>query len=165
MPVTKKVVKTKASAKPKAKASASKKLPVPKIEEAKKPRKARKAKSSFTEMLKKQSELDVIKKAAKAELKKDYDAKIKEADDINTQYKKLFDEDIKSAPSKGGNKKGSAKNKKLTLDQVQSFIDQFNEGGKISIPGKNAITIARIKEAYNKSSAKDAESVLEVLSK
>jgi hypothetical protein len=51
------------------------------------------------------------------------------------------------------------------LDQVQSFIDQFNEGGKISIPGKNAITIARIKDAYNKSSAKDAESILEVLSK
>jgi hypothetical protein len=169
MAAVKKVVKAKATvakAKPKAKTSVSKKQPVAKVEEVKKPRKTRKAKSSFDELLKKQSELNVIKKAAKIELKKDYDAKMKEADDIKNQYKDLFDEDIKSAPSKSnGAKQGSAKNKKLTLDQVQSFIDQFNEGGKITITGKNAITVARIKEAYDKSLAKDAESVLQVLNK
>ena len=148
---TKKVVEKKVVAKkPVAKKPAAKK-PVAKVPSAKpvaeqvvKARKTRKAKvsgSSYEIMLKKQAELDAYKKQAKIELKKQYDEKLKEAHELKAHYQKLFAENIDSAPkgrSVGAGKVGRS-SRGYTLDQVQSFLDQKNAGGKIKINGKTQL--------------------------
>jgi hypothetical protein len=146
------------------------KIPAPKPEEEKviktrKPRKVKVAGSSYEIMLKKQAELDAYKKQAKIELKKQYDEKLKEGDELKAHYQKLFGESIGSAPKaqKGGAKKAGKPSRGFTLEQIESFLSQKDAGGKIKIEGKNATGVARIKAAYDKSSDKDAESILEII--
>jgi hypothetical protein len=178
------VVKAKPVAKAKAKAKVAR--PAPKAEEkkpevkapiAEKPAKktrsySRKPKGSlvaYENLLKHEAELEKARKAAKTELKGEYEKFLKEADEVKTKYQKLFNESISSAPKDKANVKakptGAKKNgwKSFSLDQVQSFIDQTSEGTKVKIPGKNAIGVKKIQEAYDKATNKDAESVLELL--
>lgn len=182
MPDEKKVAKPKTPAKPKvaitkqvAKGKVAKatpkavaKKPVAASPVAVKVRRIRgpnkKAKGSFAELQKIQAQYEEAKKGAKADLKKQYDRLIKEAEAIRVQYKGLFSESIESIPRarQAGSKKKTA-GKGFTLDQIQSFIDQTSEGKTVKIPGKNAISIAKIKAAYDKSKNKDAESVHEML--
>lgn len=172
-----KVIKAKPAtvAKPKVKVVKAAK-PAPKALEAKAPvevkvKKARgpnkKAKGSlaaYENLLKHEAELEKARKAAKSELKGEYDNFLKEADEIKVKYQKLFNESIGSAPKAKGKSAGAKKTKSgYTLDQVQAYIDQFASGGKIKIPGKNATGIKRIKDAFDKAKDKDAESMLELL--
>jgi len=148
------------------------KVPSPKPEEEKavkvrKPRKVKAAGSSYEIMLKKQAELDAYKKQAKIEIKKQYDEKLKEGEELKAHYQKLFGESIGSAPKaqKGGAQKAGKPSRGFTLEQIESFLSQKDAGGKIKIEGKNATGVARIKAAYDKSSEKDAESILEIINK
>jgi|SRR5208282_3218237 len=67
--------------------------------------------------------------------------------------------EIKKVPSK------RAEPKPITIDEVQAFITQHNEGKAIDLPGRTANTIAKIHDAYNQVSFKDADSVFKLLSK
>ena len=120
---------------------------------------------AYENLLKHEAGLEKARKAAKAELKSEYDGFIKQADEIKVKYQKLFNENIGSAPKAKGKTTGAKKNgwKTFTLDQVQTFIDQTNNGEKIKIPGKNAIGVKKIQAAYDKAKNKDAETVLELL--
>jgi histone H1/5 len=168
--------KPKVAAKPKAKAPSK---PAPKVQTKKPVAKApvaikkakktraytKKPKGTFADLIKKQAELEEIKKGAKADLKKQYENHLKEAEKVKVQYKELFAENL-DAPSKARAKAtGKKKNgwKTFTLDQVQSFIDQTTEGKPVKIPGKNAIGVKKIQAAYDKAKNKDAESVLALL--
>lgn len=179
-----KVAKPKvAEAKPVAKPNSKRKIvkaspkPAAKVPVAKAPivgEKARKVRSytrkpkgslaAFENLLKHEAELEKARKAAKAELKGEYDKFLKEADEVKAKYQKLFNESISSAP-KAKKPTVARKNGKrsFSLGQVQSFIDQTAKGVKIKIPGKNAIGIKKIKDAYDRATDKDAESVLELL--
>lgn len=175
-----KVVKAKPAAKTKPKAKLVKASPKsgPKVIEAKAPlvekavkkarsytRKPKGSLGAYENLLKHEAELERARKAAKAELKGEYDKFLKEADEVKSKYQKLFNESISSAP-KAKAQPARAKNngrRSFSLDQIQSFIDQTAEGAKVKIPGKNAIGIKKIKEAFDKSTNKDAESVLELL--
>jgi hypothetical protein len=180
-PAKPKVVKAKPAAKPKTKvvkaapkAKVAEKSPDVKAPVPAKVRKTRgankKAKGSlvaYENLLKHEAELEKARKAAKSELKSEYDGFLKQADEIKAKYQKLFGESIGSIPKTKGKKKisGAKKNgwKTFTLDQVQSFIDQTNEGKPVKIAGKNSIGVAKIRAAYDKAKVKDAESVLELL--
>jgi hypothetical protein len=129
---------------------------------------------SFSELLKKQAEIEAIKKRAKTELKELYEDKLKEADAIKKQYSELFREQIESAPAKRGRKvaakvsgeKPKAKSRGFTVEQVGSFIQQKESGldvAKIKIAGKNITGVKRIDAAYEKANEKDAKSVLQLL--
>jgi len=169
-PAKPKVEKAKAISKPKAKIApkvAVKKPEVKATTVALKVRKVRgpnkKAKGSFAELQKIQAQFEEAKKGAKADLKKQYDRLIKEADAIKVQYKELFNEGIESAQRAKGTGTKKTAGKGFTLDQIQTFIDLTEEGKPVKIPGKNAISIAKIKAAYEKSKDKDAESLHELL--
>ncbi|MGO8736114.1 MAG: hypothetical protein ACLQVM_25345 [Terriglobia bacterium] len=58
-----------------------------------------------------------------------------------------------------------ARPKAYTLDEVRSFINQHREGKGIKLPGRTAEDIGTIHDAYNQSTYKYAESVLELLKK
>jgi hypothetical protein len=133
-----KIVKAKPAAKPKAKAtskSAAKpvvfKAPEVKAPVAKKTRAyTRKPKGSFADLIKKQAELEEIKKGAKADLRKQYENHLKEADKVKAQYQELFHELLlASVKGKSVVPRKSAKGG-YTLDQVQAYIDQSSNGGK-----------------------------------
>jgi len=161
-----KLVKAKPASKPKAKAAPKAGATKPetaimKVRKARGPNK--KTKGSFAELQKIQAQYEEAKKGAKSELKHQYDGLVKEAEKIKAQYKELFNESIESAPKEKGKASKKATGKGFTLDQIQSFIDQTSEGKAVRIPGKNAISIAKIKAAYDKSKDKDAESVHEML--
>ena len=167
---TKKTANTIKSKKPVKKPAAPKKAPAvkPVVAEAK-VRKPRKPKSdlgsSFEIMLKKQAELDAYKKQAKIDLKKQYDDKLKEAEALKAQYEKLFGEKL-DAPAKVQKVRAKrAPAKGFTLSQVESYLEQLAAGGKIKIAGKNAKTVAKMKDAYDKATTKDAKSILELLNK
>ena len=158
-----KVAKAKPAAKPKAKATPKPEPKTPVVKapvevEVKKARgpnkKAKGSLAAYENLLKHEAELEKARKAAKSELKGEYDNFLKQADEIKAKYQKLFNEGIGSAPKPKGKSAGAKKTKSgYTLDQVQAYIDQFTGGGKIKIPGKNATGIKRIKDAFDK--AKD----------
>jgi hypothetical protein len=166
-----KTAKTKVAAKkpaPKAKAKVEVKKPEAKVVKQRRPRKVKDALSNYATLLKKQAEIEAIKRQAKAELKKHYDSKIREADAIRAQYKELFGEAMDSTPRiarKGKVRKGAVKARGYTLSQVQSYLDQRDSGKAIKVEGKNATGIKRIKEAYEKADPKDAKTILAILSK
>ena len=128
----------------------------------------RKAQGAFADLLKKQAELEEIKKHAKAELKKQYESSLQEADNIKAQYKELFNEGIESAPKVQGErtKKSTGKVvglKPFSLKEVEDFIAQKKAGGNIKIPGRRPKSIARMEAAYKQS--EEAEEILKILSK
>jgi hypothetical protein len=161
-PVAKKPVVTK---KPATKKPIVKKEPTIKSE-PKKTRKPRLVDPSFADLIKKEADFEKAKKKAKIDLQKKYNQKLSETVDIAMKYKELFgetlDTSIKAKGKSSSTKKGTRKSG-FTLDQVQTFIDQTSEGKPVKIPGKNAIGVKKIKEAYDKAKDKDAESVLELL--
>lgn len=164
-------------AKPKASIKAPKAVKAAKgpIQEAIAPVKVRKlrgpnkAKGTFADLLKKQAELEKIKKGAKAELKKHYDGLLKEADSIKSQYKGLFNEAIESAPAVRGVRAKKATGKVLglkpfSLKEVEAFVGQKRHGiANIKIQGRRPKSISRIEDAYRHS--EDAEEILELLNK
>jgi hypothetical protein len=155
----------------------SRAVETPKAEEPTvKVRKPRKAKvGSFAELVKKQAEIEAIKKRAKTELKELYEDKLKEADAIKRQYSELFREQIESAPANKRGRKAAAKasggkpqvrSRGFTVEQVESFIQQKESGlnvAKIKVAGKNITGVKRIDAAYEKADEKDAESVFQSL--
>jgi len=165
-------VKTGFTAKPKAKIVKPAAKPAAKAPEVKAPvaRKTRaytrRAKGSFAELLKKQGELEAIKKGAKADLKKQYDSLVKEADSIKAQYKGLFNESIESAP-----KVRDARAKKATgkvvglrpfsLSEIKEFVKQKKQGRAVKISGRRPKSIARMEDAYRHS--EDAKDILKML--
>jgi hypothetical protein len=178
MPEAKKASKAKSAAQPKVKVA----KPAPKAEVKKHatklpalPKKAkktrmytRKPRGTFADLLKKQAELEEIKKGAKADLKKQFDAYLKEADKVNAQYKELFGESIESAPKTKGarGRKGAGKIpglKPFSLQEVEAFIDQKKSGVEIKVPGRRPKSIARMEEAYKQSD--EAEGMLTILNK
>jgi ABC-type sugar transport system ATPase subunit len=133
---------------------------------AKKARGPNKAKGSFADLLKIQSQYEAAKKGAKADLKKQYDSLVKEAESIKLQYKGLFNESIESASKSRGTgvKKTSGKIpglKPFTLKEVEDFVDQKKEGVTIKIQGRRPKSIARMEDAYRHS--EDAEEILKIL--
>jgi len=168
-PAKPKVAKAKPAPKSKAKVAkapakkaAAKKLEIaaPAIAKTRKTRGSnKKAKGSFADLQKIQAQYEEAKKGAKADLKKHYEDLKKESEKIRAQYKELFNEAIESAPRTKGSVAKKSSGKGFTLDQVQSYIDQLATGGKIKIPGKNAIGVGRIRAAYDRARNKDAESV------
>jgi hypothetical protein len=156
--------------------------PPPKAEKSAKayqPRKAASGLASYADLLKKQAELETIKKQAKAELRKAYEDKVKEAEDIKKQYAELFAESIGAQPKAAkarpagakprAAKRGAAKRGAIapyTAVEIGSFIEQKEEGvdlPKIKIAGRRIKSIKKIDEAYEKSEAKDVDSVLKLL--
>jgi hypothetical protein len=125
-----------------------------------------KAKGSYADLLKIQSQYEEAKKGAKADLKKQYDSHIKEAESLKAQYKSLFNESIESAPKTRGprTQKSSGKTpglKPFTLKEVEDFVDQKKEGVTIKIQGRRPKSIARMEDAYRHS--EDAEAILKML--
>jgi hypothetical protein len=155
-------------AKPKAvkKVTPETKAKTPKATRARKPKSAL---SSYANLLKKENELEAIRKLAKNELRKEYDGFLKKADAVKEQYKELFHEAIESAPRKirrvGGRKSTGKAKRGYTLEQIESYLSQKDSGRKIKIEGKNVTGVARIKAAYEKSPSKDAKSILELINK
>jgi hypothetical protein len=139
----------------------------PKPVKVRKTRKSKDSLSSYANLLKKQKELVEAKKLAQTELRQKFDEYMKESDKVKEQYKKLFGETIESAPKgrKVAAKKATGRARGFSLDQIESFLNQVDNGGKIKIEGKNATGIARIKAAYEKSPDKGAESILAFLNK
>jgi hypothetical protein len=177
-----KVVKTKPastvkngfSAKPKADIAKAPKVAKPVVKatvevKVKKTRGPRKAKGTFADLLKKQAELEEIKKGAKVELKKEYDGFLKEADKVKAQYKELFSESIESLPkARGtGSKKTAGKIlglKPFTLKEVEDFVEQKQQGiSEIKVQGRRPKSISRLEDAYRHS--EDAEEILKLLNK
>jgi|GEM_PF-1851162 hypothetical protein len=167
-------------AKPKAKARVAKPAlkAKPKKPEANSPaiaakvrktRAPRKAKGTFADLLKKQAELEEIKKGAKSELRRQFDGLVKEAEKIKAQYKELFAESIESAPkTRGGGAKRTAGKipglKPYSLQEVKVFIEQKEQGkASIRIPGRKPKSVARMEDAYRHS--ENAEEILEMLNK
>jgi hypothetical protein len=172
-PSKSKVAKAKPAAMPKAKATPkptakpASKAPEVKAPVAKKTRAyTRKAKGSFAELLKIQSQYEEAKKGAKADLKKQFDGLIKEADSIKAQYKGLFNESIESAPKARGAraKKTTGKVvglKPFSLSEVEEFVEQKKQGKAVKISGRRPKSIARMEDAYRHS--EDADDILEML--
>jgi hypothetical protein len=170
-------VKKVFAAKPKAAIKAPKavkaaKGPTPEVIAPVKVRKLRgprRAKGTFADLLKKQAELEIIKKGAKAELKKQYDGLLKEAESIKFQYKGLFDEAIESAPAVRGTRAKKATGKvpglkPFSLKEVEAFVEQKQHGiANIKIQGRRPKSISRIEDAYRHS--EDAEEILKMLNK
>jgi hypothetical protein len=134
-----------------------------------KARSPQKAKGSFADLIKKQAELEEVKKEAKAELKKQYDSLLKEAESIKGQYKGLFDESIESAPKPRGGRARKAGGRvpgvvPFTLEEVKSFVGQKEAGmDKIKIQHRRPKSVARMEDAYRRS--EDAEEILRILNK
>jgi hypothetical protein len=177
-----KSIKAKPASKPAAKKA--KPLPgpteAPKAEKpvkAYKPRQAKGGLSSFADLLKKQSELETIKKQAKAELRKAYEDKVKEADGIKKQYSELFSESLETLPKARKARRASPKVPKAkpakrgaiapyTAAEISAFIEQKDEGidvKKIKIAGRRVKSVQKIDQAYDKADTKDAESILDLL--
>jgi len=129
----------------------------------------RKAKGSFAELIKKQAELEEIKKGAKADLKKQYDDLLKDAAKVGDQYKLLFGDSIASAPkakAAAGAKKAAGKlpgAQAFSRKEVDDFIDQKKAGAEVKIDGRRLKSIARMEAAYNES--QDADEILRILNK
>jgi hypothetical protein len=192
MSETKKIAKPKSPAKPKAKVVTKEKAksvakPMPKEKPAKaatealspkalapeaaanarKPRAySRKGKGSFAELLKKQAELEEIKKGAKADLRKQYEDLIKESEKINDQYRELFNEAIGPAPQartvkiKKTPRKAPAK-KIITKQEVEDFIDQKASGITSKNKGRKPKSLARMEVAFKET--QDADEMLKIL--
>ncbi|MGA2547807.1 MAG: hypothetical protein ABSF43_14745 [Rectinemataceae bacterium] len=135
----------------------------------KKTRGPQKAKGSFADLLRIQSQYEEAKKGAKSDLKRQYDGLIKEAESIKAQYKGLFNESIESDPKSRGTglKKSSGKIpglKPFTLKEVEDFVEQKQQGiAKIQVQGRRPKSIARMEDAYRHS--EDAEEILKILNK
>jgi histone H1/5 len=130
--------------------------------------------SSFAELVKKQSELETIRKQAKAELRRIFEAKLKEAEAIKAQYKSLFAESLDFEPKGRKPRRAGAKAKRanlrvaapISLPEVLSFIEQKQKGKDvkaIKIKGRKPKSVLRIGEAYAKAQVKDAKTVLGLL--
>lgn len=128
-----KVVKTKPAAKPKTKvapklASTAPEAKAPvkaKVRKARGPNKKSKGSLvAYENLLKHEAELEKARKAAKLELKSEFDGFLKQADEIKVKYQKLFNENIGSAPKGKAKSTGAKKNgwKTFTLDQVQTLL-------------------------------------------
>jgi hypothetical protein len=188
MSETKKIAKPKSPAKPKAKAvskgkakSAAKPAPKEKLAKAateafspkaaapevagkaRKPRAySRKGKGSFAELLKKQAELEEIKKGAKADLRKQYEDLIKESEKINDQYRELFNEAIGPAPKARTLKiKKTPAQKIITKKEVEDFIDQKASGITSKNKGRKPKSLARMEVAFKET--QDADGMLKIL--
>lgn len=172
-----KVAKAKPAAKPKVKATpkfapkvavkpSAVKAPSP-DKTAKKPRSyTRKPKGSFADLLKKQAELEQIRKSAKADFKKQYDGLIKEANSIKVQYRGLFNDNIESAQKTRGPRTRKVGGKivglkPFSLGEVKDFVEQKKKGKTIKIQGRRPKSIARMEDAYRDS--EDAEDILRML--
>jgi hypothetical protein len=126
------------------------------------------ARGGFAELIRIQSQYEEAKKGAKADLKREYEDLIKEADRIKAQYKGLFDESIESAPKAKAARAPKAPGKvqglkPFTMKEVENFIDQKKTGAAIKIKGRRAKSIARMQEAYGES--EDADDILKLLNK
>jgi hypothetical protein len=159
--------KPKAKATPKPTAKPAPKAPEVKAPIAKKARAyARKPKGSFADLLKIQSQYEEAKKGAKTDLKKQFDAHLKNADSIRIQYKSLFNENIESAPKArgAGAKKTTGKIpglKPFSLSEIEEFVEQKKQGKAVKISGRRPKSIARMEDAYRRS--EDAEDILKML--
>jgi hypothetical protein len=164
MPEEKKSVKASKAKAAKPGIEKTKKAPKGKARKTRGPRKAR---GRFADLLRKQAELEAIRKGAKAELKKHYDSLTKEAEKVRAQYKELFAESIESAPKarRTGAKKATGRIpglKPYAIQEVKAFIEQKVQGrATIRIPGRKPKSIARMEDAYRHS--ENAEDILEIL--
>jgi hypothetical protein len=127
-----------------------------------------KAKGSFADLLKKQAELEQVKKGAKAELKKQFEDLIKESEKVKAQYQELFHELLLASAKSKSTAKIAKKTtgkivglKPFSLKEVEDFIDQKKEGVDIKIKGRRPKSIARLEAAYSKSD--DANTILRIL--
>jgi len=138
------------------------------------PRQAAAALPGFENFRKKQADLAVAAKQAKAAIRKAHDIKIKEADALKKQYYDLFNEsfDISSKPRKASRK--GPKSKSSTRGQaapyksfeIETFIEQKKKGiavKDIKIKGRRPKSIQRISAAYEKAGSKDSASILALL--
>ena len=167
-PTSVKAAKPKAASKPASKISPKKPAPI------RVPHQAEATLPGFEDFRKKQADLEVAAKQAKAAIRKAHDIKIKEADALKKQYFDLFNEsfDIVSKPRKATRK--GPKSKSATRGQaapykaseIETFIDQKKKGltvKDIKIKGRRPKSIQRISAAYEKASTKDTASILALL--
>lgn len=165
---TVKAAKPKAISKPASKVASKKPAPI------RTPRQAEASLPGFEDFRKKQADLEVAAKQAKAAIRKAHEFKIKEADALKKQYFDLFNEsfDTVSKPRKT-TRKGS-KSKRATRGQaapyksseIETFIEQTKKGlavKDIKIKGRRPKSIQRIATAYDKASTKDTASILALL--
>jgi hypothetical protein len=163
-----KAAKPKSASKPASKATPKKPAPV------RTPHQAEAALSGFEDFRKKQADLEVAAKQAKAAIRKAHDIKIKEADALKKQYFDLFNEsfDTVSKPRKATRK--GPKSKRATRGQaapyktaeIETFIEQKKKGlivKDIKIKGRRPKSIQRISSAYDKAGSKDTASILALL--
>ena len=163
-----KAAKPKANSKPASNVSPKKSAP------ARTPRQAKATLPGFEDFRKKQADLEVAAKQAKAAIRKAHDIKIKEADALKKQYFDLFNEsfDIASKPRKATRK--GLKSKSPTRGQaapykaseIETFIEQKKKGltiKDIKIKGRRPKSIQRISAAYDKAGTKDTASILTLL--
>jgi hypothetical protein len=128
----------------------------------------------FEDFRKKQADLEVAAKQAKAAIRKAHDIKIKEADALKKQYFDLFNEsfDTVSKPRKA-TRRGSKSKRAMRgqaapykASEIETFIDQKKKGlavKDIKIKGRRPKSIQRLSTAYDKASTKDAASILALL--
>ena len=162
------------AAKPKAASKSTSKVAPKKPAPVRTPRQAEAALTGFEDFRKKQADLEVAAKQAKAAIRKAHDIKIKEADALKKQYFDLFNEsfDIAAKPRKATRK--GPKSKRATRGQaapykaseIETFIEQKKKGltvKDIKIKGRRPKSIQRISAAYDKASAKNTASILNEL--
>ena len=165
---TVKAAKPKTISKPASKVAPKKPAPV------RAPRQAEATLPGFEDFRKKQADLEVAAKQAKAAIRKAHGIKIKEADALKKQYFDLFNEsfDIASKPRKatrkGLNSKTATRGQAAPYKaaEIETFIEQKKKGlivKDIKIKGRRPKSIQRISSAYDKASTKDAASVLALL--
>ena len=165
---TAKAAKPKAHTKPASNVAPKKSAP------ARTPRQGKATLPGFEDFRKKQADLEVAAKQAKAAIRKAHDIKIKEADALKKQYFDLFNEsfDIASKPRKATRK--GLKSKSPTRGQaapykaseIETFIEQKKKGltiKDIKIKGRRPKSIQRISAAYDKAGTKDTASILTLL--
>ena len=155
-------------AKPKAKPLAKRSVGQAPLAEgkARKTRGPNKTKGTFADLLKIQTRFEIAKKDAKADLKKQYESLIEEAEKIKSQYVELFSESIESAPKAKttGVKKAKAKAagaKSFTLKEIGDFIEQKKAGLPIKLAGRRAKSIEKMELAYKKT--EEPEEILKAL--
>ncbi len=165
---------TAKAAKPKDASKTARKVAPKKPAPVRTPRQADVSLPGFEDFRKKQADLEVAAKQAKAAIRKAHDNKIKEADALKKQYFDLFNEsfDTASKPRKATRK--GPKSKTATRGQaapykaaeIETFIEQKKKGltvKDIKIKGRRPKSIQRISAAYDKASSKDTASILKLL--
>lgn len=143
----------------------------PKVRKPRSPNKP-KISGSYERFIELQSQLDKSKEKARKELRAEYEAAFKVAENKKAQYEKIFGESLDHAPKAQVNDKAPAPKKvakakkpagvvPFTQKEIESFIALKSEGLPVKISGRRSQSVEKLEAAYKKT--QDPEGMLEIL--